>query len=359
MASRRAPSLAVFSLASSTRAVEYLGTTVQDPKPSLAQLTELLQSAEAAGDPWKQGVALNNLGDLYKNRREHGKALEHFQKALQFFTALDDKEKKAAVLNNLGGTYLEAREHHRALEHFTLALGTYGALNQPFGQAMALNNMGGVHMIMGRHEDARKQFILSASFFRSAQAPTWEAQSLENLAGAEAGMGNNKAAMESYARALEIWQKLDQHDRQAMILNRIAGLKASQGDARGALELHSRALALGQKAKNSPLIAATRVSLGRLYLEARNFNSSREEFQAALQLYEELNDKRGQANTLVHLARLDFAAGEDLVRNAAEMFRQIGDTAGEKAALELLKQPDAPEQQDASPSSGSARAKPA
>jgi tetratricopeptide (TPR) repeat protein len=305
-----------------------------DEKTTLAQLTDQLRTAELAGDPWKQGIALNNLGDFYKNRREHAKAVSYFQKALQFFTALDDQEKKAAVLNNLGGTYLEARELQRALEHFALALGTYGALNQPFGQAMALNNMGGVHLKLGHSAEARKQFILATSFFRTATEPTWEAHALENLAAAEAALGNTKGAGESYARALEIWQHLDQHDRQAMILNRIA---AMQTDKRQALELHSRALTLAQQTKNTLLVAGTRVALGKLYLEARNFNSARSEFQAALVLYEQFGDKRNQAATLVNLARIDFATGEDLVRNAADLFRQVGDIAGEQSALELLR----------------------
>jgi tetratricopeptide (TPR) repeat protein len=308
-----------------------------DEKTTLAQLTDQLRTAELAGDPWKQGIALNNIGDYYKNRREHAKAVTYFEKALQFFTALDDQEKKAAVLNNLGGTYLEAREHQRALEQFALALGTYGALNQSFGQGMALNNMGGVHLKLGHPAEARKQFILATSFFRSATEPTWEAHALENLAAAEAALGNTKASGESYARALEIWQHLDQHDRQAMILNRIAAMET---DKRRALELHSRALSLAQQTKNTLLVAGTRVALGKLYLEARNFNSARSEFQAALVLYEQFGDKRNQAATLVNLARIDFATGEDLVRSAADLFRQVGDIAGEQSALELLRPPE-------------------
>ena len=188
-----------------------------DPKPNLEQLQDQLQQAELAGDPWRQGIALNNLGSYFKDLRETGKAIAYFHKALEFFTALDDREKKATVLTNLGGTYLDSRDHAQALEQFALALGTYGSLNHAFGQAMALNNMGGVQLSLRRFEEARKQFILAASFFRSAQTPSWEAQALENLAAAEGGAGDTKAAVESYGRALEIWQKQDQLDRQAMI----------------------------------------------------------------------------------------------------------------------------------------------
>ncbi|HKW75843.1 MAG TPA: tetratricopeptide repeat protein, partial [Terriglobales bacterium] len=200
-----------------------------------------------------------------------------------------------------------------------------------------------------------KQFILSASFFRSAEEPTWEAQALENLAAAEAGMGTPKAAIQSYGRALEIWQRQDRQDRQAMILNRIAGLRTAIGDKRTALELYSRALALAQKADNQMLVANTRASLGNLYFEAKNLELARVEFVAALQIYEQQGEKSAQANTLVNLAKLDFAAGEELVRKGAALFRQLGDLQNEQAALALL--------QLAEPESGSgtreAKGKPA
>lgn len=309
---------------------------MQDPKLSIEQLEDQLRQAELAGDPWGQGIALNNLGSHYKDGHETGKAVHCFQRALDLFTALDDGEKKATVLTNLGGTFLDCRDYPRALEQFALALGTYGSLNQPFGQAMALNNMGGVHLSVRRHEEARKQFILAASFFRSSQTPVWEAQALENLAAAEAGAGNSRAAVESYGRALEIWQKQDQYDRQAMILNRLAALHLSSGENRRALELHSRALALAHKANNVPLAAATRASLGRLYFDARNFNAARTEFQAALLSYEQLGDKRGQANMLLSLGKIDIATGYDLVAHAAKLFQESGDSEGERAALDAL-----------------------
>jgi len=77
---------------------------LQDAKTNLEQLNEQLRLAKTAGDPWKEGIALNNLGSYYKENKDPGKAIEYFQKALEYFSVLQDSEKKAAVLNNLGGT---------------------------------------------------------------------------------------------------------------------------------------------------------------------------------------------------------------------------------------------------------------
>jgi tetratricopeptide (TPR) repeat protein len=312
------------------------GTALPEAKLTLEQLSEQFRQAELVGDPWKQGIALNNLGSYYKDRREFPSAVSYFQKALEFFTALDDNEKKATVLINLGGTYLDQKEHGKALEQFAMALGTYASLDHPFGQGMALNNMGGVHLTLRRHEDARNQFILAASFFRSANAAPWEGQALENEAAAEAGIGETDNAVQSYGRALEIWQRLENHERQALIMNRLAALHSSRGDRRRALDLHARALTLAHKGKNVALSAATRTSMAKLYFEVGNLNAARAEFQAALISYEELRDKRGQATALLHLGKIDIATGHDMIATAAKMFREAGDAEGEQSALEAL-----------------------
>ncbi len=312
------------------------GTALPEAKPTLEQLSEQFRQAELAGDPWKQGIALNNLGSYYKDQRDFPHAVKYLSKALEFFTALDDNEKKATVLINLGGTFLDAKDHAKALEQFAMALGTYTSLKHPFGQGMALNNMGGVHLTLHHHEDARNQFIIAASFFRSAKAAPWEGQALENQAAAEAGMGDWEGAVQSYGRALEIWQHQENQERQALIMNRLASIHSSRGDRRRALDLHARALSLAHKAKNVALSAATRTSMARLYFEVDNLNAARAEFQAALISYEELGDKRGQATALLHLGKIDIATGHDMVLTAAKMFREAGDTASEQSALDIV-----------------------
>ena len=156
------------------------------------------------------------------------------------------------------------------------------------------------------------------------------------LAAAEAGLGNNRGAVESYGRALEIWQRQDQTDRQALIFNRIGAIYASIGEHKRTIELHTRALALAQSSKNVPLAAATRASLGRAHFECKQWDAAKPHFDEALRLFHQCGDKRGYAMALFHLGKLNLAAGHDMLRSAATMFRELGDTASEHAALDLL-----------------------
>jgi tetratricopeptide (TPR) repeat protein len=121
-----------------------------------------------------------------------------------------------------------------------------------------------------------------------------------------------------------------------LIFNRIASMHSTAGDHQRAIDLHSRALTLAGKAKNNALEAATHASLGRIHMLLGNENAARPELQAALLLYEQLGDKRGQANALLSMGKLEISFGQDLVRSAAALFQDIGDKAGEEAANLLL-----------------------
>ncbi len=276
-----------------------------EAKLTLEQLSEQFRQAELAGDPWKQGIALNNLGSYYKDRREFPSAVELLlAKPWSSLRRLMTTKRKPRSSSIWVGRSWMSKDHGKALEQFAMALGTYASLNHPFGQGMALNNMGGVHLTLRRHEDARNQFILAASFFRSAKAAPWEGQALENEAAAEAGIGDTESAVQSYGRALEIWQRLENHERQALIMNRLAALHSSRGDRRRALDLHARALTLAHKGKNVALSAATRTSMAKLYFEVGNLNAARAEFQAALISYEELRRQAWPGNS-------PFTPGQD------------------------------------------------
>lgn len=73
-----------------------------DPKPNVEQLQEQLRQAELAGDPWRQGIALNNLGSYFKDCRETGKAVNYFQKALDFLRLLTIAKKRPQYLPTSG-----------------------------------------------------------------------------------------------------------------------------------------------------------------------------------------------------------------------------------------------------------------
>src|SRR5215813_10150654 len=280
---------------------------VPEAKPTLEQLKQHLRAAQSAGDPAKQGIALNNLGTHYKELRDPGKAAEHFLKAL---------------------------------EYFALALGTYGSLDQPFGEGMAVNNLGGVHLMLRHYEDARKQFTLAVKFFHRAKADSWQAQALENVAAAESALGNRKAAVENYGQALELWQKLNQAERQAMILNRIATLHLAEGDSKRAIDVHRQALALAQRTSSASLVANIHAGIGRVYFEMRNWAAAQAEFEEAGKISEKIGDKRGQAVALLELGKLNLAEGQELLQSAATLFKEIGDNAGAQDALALIDNPE-------------------
>ena len=97
---------------------------------------------------------------------------------------------------------------------------------------------------------------------------------------------------------------------------------ATEDILKQAIDLHQRALAIAQKSKNAFLEATTHSSLGRLKFDGRQWEDAHSHFQSALQLFQQLGDKKGQANTLLNIGRLNLITGEQLLQSAAAMFKE-------------------------------------
>jgi tetratricopeptide (TPR) repeat protein len=85
-----------------------------------------------------------------------------------------------------------------------------------------------------------------------------------------------------------------------------------------------------------PLVAATRSSLGRAHFESKQWDAAKPHFDEALRLFHQIGDKKSYAVALFHLGKLNLAAGQDMLRSAATIFHELGDTPSEHAALDLL-----------------------
>ena len=78
-----------------------------EARPSLEQLNEQLRQAEAAGDPWKQGIALNNLGDYFKNQNDQARARELLADCEHLAIEIDLNKRDFATLHGHGNPVLE------------------------------------------------------------------------------------------------------------------------------------------------------------------------------------------------------------------------------------------------------------
>lgn len=115
--------------------------------------------------PRHQKAAINDLaeGNVWYMRGCYDKAADYYEKALERFSAHDDQEGVAKSLNNLGTLYRSRKDLDSALKCFIEAEGLFKTLDLSLDRIQALSNTAAVHMDM-------EQFVWAASALDQADA---------------------------------------------------------------------------------------------------------------------------------------------------------------------------------------------
>ncbi len=118
-----------------------------------------LRIFEELGDKIGQAWVVNNIGNIYNESSDYERALEHYQRSLRLYGELGDKRGQAAVLGNIGRIYSGRSEYGRALEHYQRALRLFEELGDKWGQAIVLANLGEVYTKLGRFREAERYLL--------------------------------------------------------------------------------------------------------------------------------------------------------------------------------------------------------
>ena len=199
-----------------------------------------------AGSP-AQAASLSDLGIVYWNTGNAGKAEEYLQRALairqQSFG--NDHDLVAASYNDLG-LIISSSDPDKALDYYEKALNTY---KNVFGE---------------NHEKTIQALINTGIAYRNLEL-----------------YGD---ATVNFERALELWKALhpDGHPNEAFIINNMGRTKQVMNDVDGALNLYQQALMIYIKfyGKNHPEVARTHNLIGNVY-------NARGEFDMALSYYQQ------------------------------------------------------------------------
>jgi esterase/lipase superfamily enzyme/Tfp pilus assembly protein PilF len=267
------------------------------------------------------GAALTNLGQLYRAEGRYDEAQLLFKRAL----AIDEKAlgpdhpNVGATLNDLAtlyhdqGRYAEAEPlYKRALAITEKALGpdhpTVGA---------TLNNLATLYQGQGRYAEAEPLFKRALAIDEKALGPDHldVSTNLNNLGQLYRAEGRNAEAEVLYQRALAIREKAlgPDHPNIGAALNNLATLYLDQGRYAEAEPLYQRALAIDEKAlgPDHPDVSTNLNNLGKLYRVEGRYSEAETLIKRALAIDEKAlgPDRTSVGTDLDNLAELYRAQG--------------------------------------------------
>lgn len=120
-----------------------------DYDSAMSQYKQLLLESEDAENLRYQGFALNNIGYIYYQNDELGKASEYHHRALEVRLKTGDEKRIGTSYNNIGLILFHQDSLEHALKYYHMALDMFRRAEYAWAESNVLNNIGNIYLDLG------------------------------------------------------------------------------------------------------------------------------------------------------------------------------------------------------------------
>lgn len=253
---------------------------------------------------------------------------------------------RAELLNLLGYAYHflgndrnSVEFIRKALDAYRMALPLWRPLHDPLSEAVALNGIGNELDWMNRKPEALAYYFRAVKVWGADKSdPGAWGIGLLNIAFVYDILGDKEEAIDYYRQALPLLQHGREIAKVNTTLNKIAAALSYLGEYESAKTplLQSLAIARAPATKNRQGEAAALKNLGVLYNSMGEKNTALTYLKQALPIYEELEDVRGQADTINSIGAVSAYLGA----TDADLYAALGLLESAKGLYLKVRDPD-------------------
>ena len=242
----------------------------------LDSLVALQKRMEHEGNLLGSIVAYRELGKRVRDDSQFDDALRFHSEGLTQAEALGDTLEVVQALNNIGTDYrrmgvldLAQDYHYRAWTICREYSDTSYAARK--SRVVSLNGLGNIYLTLGNYERADSALRLALEGERELNSPLGQAINYANLGSIFRHRGMNDSAWVYFRKSME----------------------------------------LNQRANSTLGISLCHTYFGSMYEQAHQYDKAKAEYEKAYRLMEASDDKWHSLNTLIALAGIDMATGDD------------------------------------------------
>jgi non-specific serine/threonine protein kinase len=189
---------------------------------------------------------LIGVGVLARDRGDHQRARDMFERSLAMAQALQDQRSLALSLTGLAGACLQQGDLARAAGFYQECLDVYRDLGDRRGMAIVLDNLGQTRLRQGDLDQAAALCTESLHLLRALDDKVNLAACLHNLGDIAREQGAFAAAQVQYAESLATYWQTGDRQGVAECLEGLAAVAAASGDAHRTARLLGAARAFRQ-----------------------------------------------------------------------------------------------------------------
>jgi CHAT domain-containing protein/Tfp pilus assembly protein PilF len=293
-----------------TLAVQAIGIAhlqLNEPRNALRQFEEALVLAQKTGEQRLEAPIETYLGGVFDVLGEIAKSHAHFERARVLAGRLDDKLTQGSALNNIGKLLHDAGDYQRGLDYYLLALPLFK--ESPARRPITLNNIGVAYSSLGEPERALDYLQESLEILKTGTDRSAEALTLNNIGYAYNLQTKYREAQDYYNQSLAMVQKIGNRSLEAQTLDHLGANYSDMGQPDKALELHKQSFEIQRTLKNIRREAISHANLGHVYRLLGQPEKALDHFNQALAIHRNINDLNFAAIDLEGRARAQQQLG--------------------------------------------------
>lgn len=255
---------------------------------------------------------LNNLGVVYRQRGELGKAVETLHKSIGILKELDKKAVMGRTVNQLAVLYHIKGDYPKAIELNEQSLRIMEEVGDKMWIAAIHGNLGLIYAYKGETDHALQHHQKQSTIAEAIGDKRGMGVACNNLGRIHAGRpGHEAEALASFQRALEIFEEIGDQVSTCAALGNLAIIHMNQGDPGQAEKEFLRTEELLTALGNKELLVTTYNYLTLVQLAKKGpVEEAKRRAERSLAFAESIGSKIGRADALGNYALVHVEAGD-------------------------------------------------
>jgi serine phosphatase RsbU (regulator of sigma subunit) len=287
---------------------------------------EKLQKEESGEKQIGQEQEKNKEKPKEQEKEKGLKAVEEENKISKYLNSLRDKEeegdKKAAaeISGEIGGLYHDDKQLGKALEYYNKSLTLKKETGDLGGASIVLNDIAVTYYDSGRYEAAVENYEESYKISEGLGNKKVSAVILENIGQVYENTYQYEKAVKFYEKSLEISKDLDEKEDEALMYDKIANIYIEQNDFGKAMESYEKSLEIDKELNREENVAATLNNMGSIYYDLGNYDNAKQYYEQSLDVTKRIGDQKQISIALNNIGNINYDWNK--YRKAIDFYKQ-------------------------------------
>ncbi len=310
----------------------------EEAQTILKQLAEIPKDQLSPSYKRIEAQVTNTIGEVHHARREYPKAIEVFLKTIPIWREANDLRGEALAELNLGYANGDLGDLRRASQYYQRALSLFSKTGDERGMSLAQTANAGALSVLGEPQNALDLHKQALQYFRQTGNKQGEATALNGIAGAYEDLTEYQAAIDHYSMALPLFEEVG-NLRFVALTKFVIGRALYRLDKPEDAEKYCLAsLDLSRKIQDQVVEANVLQSLATIYFARGDTPRAFTQIEAALKLYQSLKNWWSEAYALNDIGHFQTAIGKleaalDTLKQARKLMESAGDLRGQALTL--------------------------